>query len=137
MMNAVALLWLAEARFLAGDRDEAHALARRSLVRARELGERGHEAWGLRMLGEILAGDTTSSGAGYAVQLYREASALAKERGMRPLAAHCHLGLGRLYARTGETEKARAALRTAIDLYRVMDMTYWLDRANAALPDAR
>jgi len=52
---------------------------------------------------------------------------------MRPLAAHCHLGLGTLYAQTGRRAQARAALSTAIDLYRVMDMTFWLPQAGVAL----
>jgi len=52
---------------------------------------------------------------------------------MRPLQAHCHHGLGRLYHQTGRAEPARAALSTAIDLYRAMDMTFWLPQAEAAL----
>jgi hypothetical protein len=52
---------------------------------------------------------------------------------MRPLVAHCHLGLGTLYARTGQQEQARAALSTAIAMYRAMDMTFWLPQAEAAL----
>jgi hypothetical protein len=52
---------------------------------------------------------------------------------MRPLVAHCHLGLGRLYHQTGRDAQARAALTTAIDLYRAMDMTFWLPQAEAAL----
>jgi hypothetical protein len=52
---------------------------------------------------------------------------------MRPLVAHCHLGLGKLYAKTGQAEQARAALSTAIDLYRAMAMTFWLPEAEAAL----
>jgi len=50
-----------------------------------------------------------------------------------PLQAHCHLGLGTLYATTGQREHARAALSTAIDLYRAMDMTFWLPQAEATL----
>ena len=34
---------------------------------------------------------------------------------MRPLQAHCHRGLGILYAKTGQAEQARAALSAAID----------------------
>ena len=64
---------------------------------------------------------------------YQQALALAKELGMRPLMAHCHLGLGRLYYQTGRGAQARAALTTAIDLYRAMDMTFWLPEAEAAL----
>jgi Flp pilus assembly protein TadD len=52
---------------------------------------------------------------------------------MRPLAAHCHLGLGTLYAKIGRLEHARAELSTAIDLYRAMEMTFWLPQAEAAL----
>jgi len=57
----------------------------------------------------------------------------AEALGMRPLQAHCHLGLGTLYARTGQRQQAQAALSTAIDLYRAMDMTFWLPQAEAAL----
>ena len=64
---------------------------------------------------------------------YQQALALAEELGMRPLQAHCHLGLGTLYATTGQRQQARAALTTAIDLYRAMDMTFWLPQAEAAL----
>ena len=64
---------------------------------------------------------------------YRQALALAEELGMRPLVAHCHLGLGTLYTRTGEREQARAALSAAINLYRAMQMTFWLPQAEAAL----
>jgi hypothetical protein len=52
---------------------------------------------------------------------------------MRPLVAHCHLGLGTLYATTGQRQQARAALSAAIDLYRAMDMTFWLPQAEAVL----
>ena len=52
---------------------------------------------------------------------------------MRPLVAHCHLGLGTLYATIGQPEQARAALAAAIALYRAMDMTFWLPQAEAAL----
>ena len=52
---------------------------------------------------------------------------------MRPLQAHCHRGLGTLYAQTGQAQQARAALTAAIDLYRSMDMTFWLPQAEAAL----
>ena len=64
---------------------------------------------------------------------YRQALALAEELGMRPLLAHCHLGLGTLYAKIGQREQARAELSTAIDLYRAMEMTFWLPQAEAAL----
>ena len=52
---------------------------------------------------------------------------------MRPLQAHCHRGLGMLYATLGQQEPARSELSTAIEMYRVMDMTFWLPQAEAAL----
>jgi hypothetical protein len=52
---------------------------------------------------------------------------------MRPLQAHCHLGLGTLSATTGRREQARAALSAAITLYGAMGMTFWLPQAKAAL----
>jgi uncharacterized protein HemY len=55
---------------------------------------------------------------------------------MRPLVAHCHLGLGTLYAKAGRQEQARAELAAAIDLYRAMDMTFWLPQAEATLAQA-
>jgi len=64
---------------------------------------------------------------------YQQALALAEELGMRPLMAHCHHGLGRLYHQTAQREQARAALTTAIALYRTMDMTFWLPQAEAVL----
>ena len=60
---------------------------------------------------------------------YRHAMALASEIGMRPLVAHCHLGLGKLYRHTGKSEQAQDHLRTATTMYREMDMTYWLRKA--------
>jgi hypothetical protein len=58
---------------------------------------------------------------------------LADELAMRPLAAHCHLGLGTLYTRTGRREQARSELAAAMVLYRAMDMTFWLPQTEAAL----
>ena len=59
---------------------------------------------------------------------YRKALALAEPRGMRPLVAHCHLGLGKLYRRTGEREQAQEHLATATTMYREMDMRFWLEQ---------
>jgi hypothetical protein len=52
---------------------------------------------------------------------------------MRPLQAHCHRGLGILYAATGQREQVRAALSAAVDLYQAMEMTFWLPEAAVAL----
>ncbi len=52
---------------------------------------------------------------------------------MCPLQAHCHLGLGTLYAKTGQREQARTELSTAIEMYHAMEMTFWLPQAETAL----
>lgn len=63
---------------------------------------------------------------------YREALGFAEASGMRPLVAHCHLGLGRLYHRTGRHGQARNHLTLAATIYREMGMAYWLGQAEAA-----
>lgn len=57
--------------------------------------------------------------------------AQAEELGMRPFVAHCHLGLGTLYRRTGKSQQAREHLTTAAAMYREMDMPFWLEKAEA------
>jgi tetratricopeptide (TPR) repeat protein len=64
---------------------------------------------------------------------YREALALAEPREMRPLVAHCHLGLGRLYRRVGKRDQAREDLATATTMDRDMGMKYWLEKAEAEM----
>jgi class 3 adenylate cyclase/tetratricopeptide (TPR) repeat protein len=126
------LAQLSEAYLLAGRVDDARAAATRALDLAREHRARTSEAWALRLHGEIAAYSTPPD-AEQAEACYREALALADELGMRPLAAHCHLGLGTLYRQVGRSEDARSELATAIDMYRAMEMTFWLQRAEAAL----
>jgi hypothetical protein len=58
---------------------------------------------------------------------------MANELGMRPLAAHCHLGRGTLYHQIGWHEEAQAALFTAVKLYRAMDMAFWIPQVETAL----
>jgi hypothetical protein len=52
---------------------------------------------------------------------------------MRPLVAHCHLGLGKLRRRAGDREQAQEYLTTAMTMYREMGMTYWLEQVEAEL----
>ena len=52
---------------------------------------------------------------------------------MRPLVAHCHLGLGKLYQRTGKRDPAQEHLTTATTMYRETGMTYWLEKADAEI----
>jgi tetratricopeptide (TPR) repeat protein len=117
---------------LASRVDEAGQHARQALALAWQYGERGHEAFALCQLGEVHAQADLSEVAQSEAR-YREALTLAEALGMRPLQAHCHHGLGTLYARSGRREQARTALATAIDLYRTMEMTFWLPQAEAVL----
>jgi class 3 adenylate cyclase/tetratricopeptide (TPR) repeat protein len=132
VFQALCRLALGEAQVLAGRLEEAHALAGRALALAREHQERGYEAYALRLLGDIAA-HRAPPDVDQAAAHYRQALALAEELGMRPLQAHCHHGLGTLYATVGQREQARAALTTAIEMYRAMDMSFWLPQAEAAL----
>jgi class 3 adenylate cyclase/tetratricopeptide (TPR) repeat protein len=123
---------LGEAQLLAGHLKEAHTLAERALALAREYHERGNEAYALHLLGAISARREPPE-AEQAEAHYQQALALADELGMRPLQAHCHRGFGTLYSRTGKSAQASAELSTAIDMYRDMEMTFWLPQAEVAL----
>jgi DNA-binding SARP family transcriptional activator len=111
------------------------------LDEARRLGDRAIECspryrgWAARAV--CLLGDVAThpdrfdaeSGEAY----YRQALALAEPRGMRPLVAHCHLGLGKLYRRAGPRGQAREHITIAAAMYREMDMRFWLDEAEGEL----
>ena len=56
---------------------------------------------------------------------------------MRPLVAHCCLGLGRLYGRTGAAAMAREQLTRAAAMYREMGMRFWLEQAEGELQTLR
>jgi len=111
------------------------------LDEARRLGDRAVEllssqpggvAHALHLLGDIAA-HSDGLDAGRAEACYRQALALAEPRGMRPLVAHCHLGLGKVCRRTDKLEQGREHLTTATTMYREMGMTYWLGKAEAEL----
>jgi tetratricopeptide (TPR) repeat protein len=128
--HSLAVVHFAEACMLADQPEEAFTSAERALAMTRERGERGHEAYALRLLAEIAA-RPESLDRETAHARYHEALTLATELGMRPLAAHCHLGLGTLAQRTGKREQAREHLATAATMYREMGMTFWLEKVEA------
>jgi class 3 adenylate cyclase/tetratricopeptide (TPR) repeat protein len=130
--QALCSLPLSEAHMLAGRLEEAHALAERTLALAAAHQERGNEAYALRILGEIMALHQPS-GHDQAEAFYRRALALAEELGMRPLVAHCHVGLGKLHASAGRRAEADAELIVARDLYQSMGMRFWMPQAEAVL----
>jgi hypothetical protein len=116
-----------EASARAGRLEEGLAYTRRALTAAEDHGEDGTEAWIHRLLvGELAAlrvpPDPTAQ------DHYQRALNLAEQLGMRPLVAHCHLGLGQLHA-------SPDYLARAVALYREMDMGFWLEKAETALKE--
>ena len=123
-----------------------HALGRAALLlgrldEAQRLGDRaveyspshpGYAAHALHLLGDIATHPDRFDAASGETH-YRQALALAEPRGMRPLVAHCHLGLGKLSRHTGQRDHAYEHLTIATTLYRDMDMRFWLEQAEAEL----
>jgi tetratricopeptide (TPR) repeat protein len=132
LFHALVCTELGEALLLVGRVDEASALASRLLELSRTHTGHGYQAHACRLLGDV-ARRREPPDVAQATAHYRQALTLAEELGMRPLQAHCHLGLGTLYVRSGQRQQAHAALCAAIDLYRAMDMTFWLPQAEAVL----
>jgi tetratricopeptide (TPR) repeat protein len=123
---------LGEIHLRAGCLDSALAHARQALEYAQQHTERAQEAGALHLQGEIAAQGIPPD-IEQAEESFHQALTLAEELGMRPLQAHCHLGLGTLYSRVERLEEARAALSTAIHMYRTMEMSLWLPQAEATL----
>ena len=121
--------WLGRAALVLDRLDDARRLGDRAL----EFSPRqpGFAANALHLLGDI-AGHPDRFDAASAEANYHKALALAEPRGMRPLVAHCHLGLGKLHWRTGKREQAQEHLTIAASMYRQMEMQYWLKQAEAA-----
>ena len=95
-------------------------------------GERGNEVGILRLLAEISASEAPQA-LEPAVSFYERAKALASELEMRPLVAHCHLGLAKLFRRTGKREQAHDHLATAATMYRELEMRFWLEKVEAEM----
>ena len=128
LRDALRVSWLGEAYLLAGRIDDAWRSATVSLDLARERKERGVEAWAARLLGEIAA---RRDDAPSAEAHYRDALRIADELCMRPLRAHCLLGIGRLHDGAAARDPARAAVAEAIEAFRSMGMSRWIPPANA------
>ena len=120
--------FLSRAALISGRLDEAQRLADRAVEFSNSYG--WNAAHILQLLGDI----ATHPGQFDAVRgenYYRKALAFAGSRGLRPVTAHCHLGLGKLHWRIGKGERAREHLTTAATMYRDMDMNFWLGQAEA------
>jgi len=119
----------AEAYLVLGRIAEAREQGEQAVALARAHQERGWEAWALKLLGDIHAHEPAESE--QAGDTYGQALVLATELSMRPLVAHCHLGLGKLARKTGRGEQAPEPLTTATTMYREMEMRFWLEQAEA------
>src|SRR5262249_52765851 len=128
----VATVHRGEALALAGRFAEALDAANHALTVAKDRGQHGIQASALRLRADVMT-RLDASGVAAAMADYREALAIATERSMRPLAAHCHLSLGTLARRAGDRQDARTHLAMAASMYRAMDMRPWQQQAEAEL----
>jgi tetratricopeptide (TPR) repeat protein len=133
MQQAAVLALLGEACLFANRGDEASAAAQRALTLASERGQRGDAAAALYVLGDAAARDSLDIDK--AEHHYLAAIALAGELEMRPLLARGHLGIGRLYVRAGDRDRAEDHLLTATRLFIAMDMPFWLRQAASSLSE--
>ena len=129
---AVRLTRLAEACLLAGRTAEAADRAGSAVDLARKHKERANEALALRAFAEIMV-QSDRPDAGSALRHYEASLALAQEIGMRPLTAHGHFGLGKLYVRAGKRQQAAEQLAIATTIYRELGMNTWVARSEQAL----
>src|SRR6266511_3253241 len=123
---------LGGAYLLDGRLADATRIAQDGLAAARQRGERGVEGQLLRLLGDIAAHPDRVE-VDTAEAHYRKALGLAEELGMRPLVAHCHTGLAKLYRRTGKRQEAQEHFGKATAMYREMDMRFWLERVETEM----
>jgi tetratricopeptide (TPR) repeat protein len=124
------LIVLAEAYRVNGKTKLANETISRALKLAIAREERALEAWAMPVIAEVNA---DLDRLGQAIDWYRKGLSQASELSMLPLAAHCHLGLGKLLVRNGNTTEACAEISTAIYLYRSMKISFWRQQAEAAL----
>jgi len=125
---------LAEGYLVAHQLDEAKTTARQALEEARQAGEVGIVARASWLVGAACTA-LDPPAATEAIEAYRDAAAVAEQIGMRPLVAHCHLGLGKLYRQTGKRDQAQEHLDIATSMYREMDMRFWLQEAESHVRD--
>jgi tetratricopeptide (TPR) repeat protein len=131
-LDPYTLVSLGQAYLSAGRSEDASRCAREVLDMCRQQTRREGEADALHLIGD-LAARREPPASEEATAHYRQALALADELGMRPIVAHCHLGLGKLYRRTDQREQAHEHLTTATTMYCEMEMRFWLEQAEAEM----
>jgi tetratricopeptide (TPR) repeat protein len=123
---------LGRAYLLAGRLDDAAQLLERALSLSLTHREQGFHAHANCLAGE-LATEQKPLDLGRAETAFGQALALSEELEMRPLAAQCRLGLGRLYWRANHGDRAVEHLSAASAQFAEMDMPFWRAQSDAEL----
>jgi class 3 adenylate cyclase/tetratricopeptide (TPR) repeat protein len=129
---SISVTQFGEVCLLADQTENAKECANRALLIAGRRCERGFEAWATRLLGKI-AGRQEGAGRTTAIMHYRTGLATTIDLGMRPLAAHFNLELGKQLESIGQLDLAQEHLSTAAVMYRNMNMSTWLQEAETEL----
>jgi class 3 adenylate cyclase/tetratricopeptide (TPR) repeat protein len=132
--RALMLVRLGEAYLRKRRIADAERCGRRALLLSRKHGEHGDEAHALRFIAELGVRDPApldESETNFLQALRR-----AEELDMRPLAAQCHLGLGKRYRQIGQQASAASHLNTAADMFQELGMQFWLEQAQSQLASA-
>ena len=132
----VRMNFLSQVYSLSGRYQDALAIAQDTLKLARRYGERGAEAWASYLIGASMA-ELHPNQRKDVRESYIAAQNLAEELSMRPLIAHCALGLAKLDAASGDSATARSELQSALSMYRDMDMPFWLEQAETEMLQLR
>ncbi len=131
--HALSVVSLGQAYRLVGRLADAKAQAEHAIQLAQCQKDAGHAAWAYHLLGQTLAQDPAAD-TDPAQAAFQQALSKAGTYGMRPLQAHCHLGLALLYhdhdrnRNRNKGSRAQTGFTTAAALYRTLDMPSWLSR---------
>ena len=129
--HAMILVRLGEAYLRGARMADAERIAQRALLIARKQGEYGYEAYALRLLAELGLGDL--SPLDESETNFQQALQKAEEFDLRPLAAQCHLGLGKRHRSAGQSGNAEQHLKTAAAQFQQLGMQFWLEQAQSQL----
>jgi tetratricopeptide (TPR) repeat protein len=128
---ALRLTWLGHTRLLAGHSEIAREHGERAVALAINGGERGYQAWALKLLGDVTldqSGDPLQ-----ARSYYDQSMEIASQLSMQPLEAHLHFGAGRLCRHLNQFEQAQQKISLAQTYYQKMDMPLWRHLAEREL----
>ena len=127
-------VWRGEGYVLAGRLEEAMQLGQQALEVTRTQKQQGYQAYALRLLGDIAAHHTPPAVEAAERQYRRPSpwprrSACARSRPTATVAWACCM------LKTSQREQARTHSPLPLNLYRAMEMTFWLPQAKAVLAE--